>query len=618
LEVRPVSPASDFTFEVVDGVGIITAYTGPGGAVVIPSNIGGVVVRAIDSGTNGATAVFKGNTTITSVVIPDTVTTIERETFRDASNLAELTLPSGLTTITSHLVRGTALTTFNIPTSVTRIESNSIRNMPNLTNLTLHEGITFIDMGAFMNNPQLILTTLPSTVTEIGGPWFFEGTRVTRSFYEAVIAINPNVDEPLEIIEDGGVSDADFIFDAETGTITAYNGAGGAVVIPGSIGGVAVTAIGAYAFSGRDHASNPNSPLHNPAGNNLAGTLAITSVEIPDSVTAIGGNAFRMATGMTSVKLSASLTEIGDSVFQDSGLTGVTLPEGLVTVGRWSFQNTKLTEVTIPASVKNLLEYAFGNNVELREVFFLGDSFDEFHNNAFRGGSSAPMALTAATAARIAAFNPTACPACTHPACSIIEAGADADFAFDAATGTITAYNGAGGAVVIPGSIGGVTVTAIGAYAFSGREHASNPNSPANLEGTRAITSVEIPDSVTAIGGNAFRLASNMTSIQLSAGLTEIGDSAFQDSGLTGVTLPDGLITIGQWSFQNTMIAEVTIPASVKNLLQWAFGNNSELTEVNFLGTDFDELHNEAFRRSALSDASKERILALNPEARFD
>jgi len=94
----------------------------------------------------------------------------------------------------------------------------------------------------------------------------------------------------------------------------------------------------------------------------------------------------------------------------------------------------------------------------------------------------------------------------------------ESDFTFDSATGTITKYNGPGGAVVIPSSIGGVTVTAIGDKAFYKERVYSSQN---------AVTSVVIPDTVTSIGSGAFANCDRLISITIPGSVTSIGDYAF-------------------------------------------------------------------------------------------
>ena len=94
-----------------------------------------------------------------------------------------------------------------------------------------------------------------------------------------------------------------FTFDSTTGTITGYDIAGGLdVVIPSTIGGVAVEHIGFEAFKEK----------------------YLTNVIIPDSVTSIGECAFR-SNLLTSVTIPNSVTSIGNAAFASNLLTSVTI-----------------------------------------------------------------------------------------------------------------------------------------------------------------------------------------------------------------------------------------------------------------------------------------------------
>ncbi|MDI6914482.1 MAG: cell wall-binding repeat-containing protein [Desulfitobacteriaceae bacterium] len=97
---------------------------------------------------------------------------------------------------------------------------------------------------------------------------------------------------------------------------------------------------------------------------------------------------------------------------------------------------------------------------------------------------------------------------------------AESDFAFDSATGTITKYNGPGGDVVIPSTIGGVSVTAIGEKAFYKELFTSD-----------TITSVIIPSGVTTIGFGAFGNRNKIIAITIPSTVTSIGDYAFIHEG---------------------------------------------------------------------------------------
>ena len=98
-----------------------------------------------------------------------------------------------------------------------------------------------------------------------------------------------------------------FTFDSTTRAITDYDIAGGLdMVIPSTIGGVAVYHIGIDAFLEK----------------------YLTSVIIPDSV-----------------------VSIGDWVFANNLLTSVTIPNSLKSIGDWVFTNNQLTSVTLGTGV---------------------------------------------------------------------------------------------------------------------------------------------------------------------------------------------------------------------------------------------------------------------------
>ena len=98
-----------------------------------------------------------------------------------------------------------------------------------------------------------------------------------------------------------------FTFDSTTGTITGYDIAGGLdVVIPSTIGGVAVEHIGHNAFLEK----------------------YLTSVIIPGSVTSIGDCAFRINL-LTSITIPGSVTSIGNWVFVNNQLTSITIGTGV-------------------------------------------------------------------------------------------------------------------------------------------------------------------------------------------------------------------------------------------------------------------------------------------------
>ena len=111
---------------------------------------------------------------------------------------------------------------------------------------------------------------------------------------------------------------AQFTYSTNVGTITitGYTGSDAYVIIPDSINGYPVTAIGYAAFSGCSLAkiSMPNS-LNTIDVNSFNSCSQLTSVVIPNNVTSIGEMAFANCPALTNVILGSSLADLGPFAF---------------------------------------------------------------------------------------------------------------------------------------------------------------------------------------------------------------------------------------------------------------------------------------------------------------
>lgn len=155
-----------------------------------------------------------------------------------------------------------------------------------------------------------------------------------------------------------------FYFDETTGTITKYVESDTVVVIPSKINGVTVETIGHAAFE----------------------RSAVTSVTIPDSVTAILDRAFANCSQLTNISIPNSVTSIDFSAFEHcTSLKSITLPSSLRNISMFLFHNcSQLTTIQIPDSVLSIQDYAFGNCTRL-ETIRIPVSVTSIGNLAFAG-----------------------------------------------------------------------------------------------------------------------------------------------------------------------------------------------------------------------------------------
>ena len=114
----------------------------------------------------------------------------------------------------------------------------------------------------------------------------------------------------------------------------------------------------------------------------------LTSLTIPSSVTEIGWYAFSGCSGLTSLTIPSSVTEIGRETFMGcSGLTSLTIPSSVTSIGWSAFSGCSgLTSLTIPSSVTSIGYYAFSGCSGLTSLT-IPSSVTSIDDNAFSGCS---------------------------------------------------------------------------------------------------------------------------------------------------------------------------------------------------------------------------------------
>ena len=259
---QPIGPTEGILYDISDDgtYAMVVGYTGTAKKIKFATEYKGLPVQVILQNA------FKSNGNITTVVIPDSVTTIGERAFYYCSSISSVVIGDSVTTIGERAFYSCGrLSSVVIPDSVTTIGNSAFSNCNSLSSVVIPDSVTTIGDYAFAGCNSLSSVVIGDSVTTIGDSAFSDCYKLSS------------------------------------------------VVIPDS-----VTTIGSQAFSDCDSLSSVviGDSVTYIGDGAFADCARLSSVIIGDSVTTIGSSAFRSCGSLSSVVIGDSMTTIGSYAFE--------------------------------------------------------------------------------------------------------------------------------------------------------------------------------------------------------------------------------------------------------------------------------------------------------------
>ena len=218
------APLFDFKFILNNTAVIVTRYNGTAADVTIPSRYKGKPVTMIDhaaffnsvvtsvtipdSVTSIGDNAFGFCSQLTNISIPNSVTDIGFSAFAHCTSLKSITLPSSLSSISEALFSGCSqLTTIHIPDSVLSIQSNAFYHCRNLETIRIPVSVTLIETDAFAGCPSLMTVTYSGSKTRwdsIKGKDELLNIHLVCNKLEATFTADGTTFAPTQTIDRGG------------------------------------------------------------------------------------------------------------------------------------------------------------------------------------------------------------------------------------------------------------------------------------------------------------------------------------------------------------------------------------------------------------------------------
>ena len=463
---------------------------------------------------------------LSSISIPNSVTSIGMGAFRDCIALTSIIIPNSVKTIDKGaFYQCSTLNYVSIPNSITNIIDYAFYGCSGLTSIAIPENVTSIGSSAFENCSSLTSITIPNSVTKIENKAFYGCSNLKKVINNSSLVLSKNSDNgcvayyAIAIYNNVCIDGKFWIYKDNNGNnwVCDYFGSDKNITLPNDIYGIV-----GYAFDGR------------------------------------------------------------------SDLVSVTIPNGVVNISSYAFSGCKLQTLIIGTDISNIGEKLFGDYPYPTKTIWLPNTPPSGYANASgninyvsnENYSYIPnmkvykhlSSLFEVDGIRYVPVSPS------ERTCDAI------DCIYDKAMGNVKI-----GDVVSYKNIE-MTVLNINPYTCYDNEFIKtlNINNSGKIdnrafEGCKNITSVSLGNKVTEIGDYAFSGCTGIKEIKITNLVTSIGNYSFNGCDLLKkVVFVDCPATIGTNAFENcSALAELNLGKKIKAIGNYAFKNCSSLTKIS-------------------------------------
>lgn len=337
---------------------IVLKYVGIGGAVTMPENvtIDGTVYQ-ISSANN----VFQGNSAVTSITTNSSLTSMGYNFASDCPNLTHVTLNSGLKTVGGYAFYNSGLTTITIPNTVTTLTGGTFAQCSDLKTVLFETGsrLTELNDSTFENCTTLTDVTIPRSVQTID-QYVFRGDSAltldfepdaqlqsisTQAFFNTHNLDSLTFPKTLQSIGDAAFQAA--FNKQQQATITFEAGS-------------QLTTIGTAAFAYNNALVGT---LNLPEGLTTMGQTAfvstgLTGVTFPSTLTEIPEQAFTYAQ-LKTLHIPGTVKTVGYEAFSVEPIQTLTIDEGVQVIGEEAFSFIQANTVQLPSTITAIGAKAF-------------------------------------------------------------------------------------------------------------------------------------------------------------------------------------------------------------------------------------------------------------------